>query len=159
MEDMIVAVGIGQHVLEPWGHGTDGAVPQVVRVGIQFCDICGFLFFLPCLAGHLSISTVLDPLGDHLEASSDRDEGFDTTIVVLETFQSIQIGGPFCVCETLGKVVDEGLLPFQSGFHSSDVVLGSLLLVFDIIDKAIDDLSWGGRVSRMGGQGRECGAG
>ena len=156
MYNMVLPFRGGEHVFEPWGHGVDGAVPQVVGVGIKFGDICGFLLFLSCSESHLSIVPLLDPLGNNLETSSNRDEGVDPPVVVLETFRSIQIDCPFGLCEMLHEVVDKGLLPFQCGFHSPNGVCRLLLLISDILDEAIDDLLGCRCVGGVGGQCREC---
>ena len=80
-------------------------------------------------------------------------------IVLLETFRSIQINCSFRLCKSVCKVVDEALLASHSDLEVPDIVVGLLLLVSDVIDEAIDDLSVCGRIVGMGSQGRESGAG
>ena len=144
---------------EPWGHGTDGVVPQIIGVSVKFRDVCGFLLILSHPEPHLSIVSFLNPFGDNLEASADRNEGVDVSVIVFKTFRSIQIDCPFCLCEALSEVFNEALLACHCDLQLSDVVVGLLLLVTEIIDEAIDDLSWCRCIVRMGSQGRESGAG
>ena len=83
----------------------------------------------------------------------------DAPIVLLETFWSIQVDSAFGLCEALSEVVNEALLACHCDLQLADVVVGLLLLVTEIIDEAIDDLSWCGCVVGMGGQGHEGGSG
>ena len=83
----------------------------------------------------------------------------DAPIILLETFRSIQIDRPFCLCEALHKVVDEALLAGHGGLELPNIDVGLLLLVSDVINEAIDDLLWCRCVVGVGGQGRESGAG
>ena len=76
-------------------------------------------------------------------------------IIVFETFRSIQIDCSFCLCEALREVIDKALLACHGDLQLSDVVVGLLLLILEVIDEAIDDLSGRGRVVRVGDQCRE----
>ena len=80
-------------------------------------------------------------------------------IVVLETFRLIQIDCSFCLCEALCKIFDEDLLALHGNLEVSDGSVGLSLLMSDVIDEAIDDLSMHGCVVGVGGQGRESRAG
>ena len=119
----------------------DGSISQVIRICIKFCDVYGLLHVLSGPKCHLSIVSFLDPFGNNLEASPDRDERVDSPVILLETFWSIQIDCPFCLSEALHKVFDEDLLALHGNLKVSDASVRLSLRMSDVIDKAIDDLS------------------
>ena len=137
----------------------NGSIPQVIGVGIEFGNVRGLLLILSCSESHLPVVSLLYPLGDNFEASSNGYKGVDAPIILLKTFRSIQIDGAFSLCEALCEVVDEALLACHSDLQLSDVVVGLLLLISEVIDEAIDDLSWCRCIVGMGSQGREGGLG
>ena len=73
--DMVIAlVGCGEHGMKPWGQGSNGPQAKVVGVGIKLDNVCGFLLVFSSLQPHLPVIPLLNPLGQHLEPSSNRDE-------------------------------------------------------------------------------------
>ena len=154
---IIVAIPCGQHVLEPWGHSAGRVFSEVVGVSIKFDHVCGLFFFFSSPKAHLAVGSLLNPFGDNLETSADRDKGMDPPIVVFKTFGLLQIHSALGICKMLSEVLDKGLLSLKGGTEDSDVVFRLVLCESDIVDEAVDDLSGSGSIGRVSHKGHEGG--
>ena len=143
---VIELLGVGHQVMVPFGgankkpvvpdwHGLYQLVNDLSGGGIKGGDVHILIRVTPCQKVSLAIIATMHPLGLHLEAISDRDEGHDFALI---GFEIIGVHG-FVLLLILSKAGADFVKTFFSGVKPPLEVLDLLDVIFVAFVKGLEE--------------------